>query len=37
MGSRWYTSDLYIVTIDTLAFVPSRHEVLYPDTKESDV
>jgi hypothetical protein len=37
MDSRWYISDLYIVTNDTLAFVPSRHQVLYPDTKETDV
>ena len=29
MGSRWYTSDLHIVTIGTLLFAPLWHQGLY--------
>jgi len=37
MGSRWYTSDFHIFTIDILAFVAPWHEDSYPSIEEISV
>jgi len=37
MGSRWYTSDLHLVTIDIELFVPPWHLGLYFGVEEIGV
>jgi hypothetical protein len=37
MDSRWYISDLHVVTTDILAFVSVWHQVLYSGLEEFSV
>jgi hypothetical protein len=34
MGSRWYTSDLHMITSDIETFVARWHQGLFPEVKE---
>jgi len=37
IGSRWYTSDLCRVTIDTEGFVALWHQTLYPGIEDTGI